>query len=223
MAGGIWPFDPVPGCNVTRDPVADFNETRHLIGLDYVDLLILHWPCDDFADTLRTWQIMESFVDSGTVRALGISNANSSDLDELHSAAKIKPAVLQVGQAIGSDHNVTLGRDLQTRKRAKELGVTYQAYGALGESHATHPVSCVNIFSDPTVVRIAQQHNRSAAQVAYRWLLEHDLAVVAKSADEGHMRSDLEIFDFHLSPEDVEELDAVSCDPSAVSTALSVI
>lgn len=221
MAGGIWPFEPVPGCNVSRDPSADFNLTSHLIGLDYVDLLILHWPCDEFADTLRTWRVMESLVLSGAARAIGISNANSSDLDELYSAAKIKPAVLQVGQAIGSDHNVSLGRDLQTMKRAKELGVTYQAYGALGESHATHPVSCVDIFNDPAVVRIAQRHNRSVAQVAYRWVLEHGLVVVAQSADEGHMRSDLEIFDFQLWREDVEELDAVSCDPSALSETMA--
>jgi len=205
-----WPFVKFPGCDISRDTVADFKTELEWLGQGYADLLLLHFTCDRFEDTLKTWRIMESFVLNGTARAIGVSNFNLADIDQLVEAAVIKPVVNQAGYAIGSPGNATLGRDAATIKRCMELNITYEAYGVFGEPHATAPTSAVDIMHHPTVVKVANQHNVSTSQVAGRWIVQQGMVAVMSSANPDHMKSDLGIFDFHLSEPEMAELNAVS-------------
>lgn len=205
-----WPFVKFPGCNISRDTAADFKEELEWFGVGYADLLLLHFKCDRWEDTLRTWRIMESFVLNGTARAIGVSNFNEADIDQLFEAAVIKPVVNQAGYAIGSPGNATLGRDAGTIKRCRELNITYEAYGVFGEPHATAPTSAVDVMHHPTVVRVAKQHGVNAAQVAARWVVQQGMVAVTSSGNPEHMQSDLNIFDFHLSESEMAELSAVS-------------
>ena len=207
-----WPFLPVAGCgNATRNTTADIEHDLHVIGVGYVDLLLLHFTCDRFEDTLRTWRVLETAALSGRARAIGVSNFNRTDLEQLVAAARIRPAVNQAGFAIGSPQNQTLGRDWGTVQRCQELGVTYMAYAPFGERNATAPTSRVDVLRDPTVRRVAQRHNRSTAQVGLRWVLQHGMAVVTSASSAAYQEEDLGVFEegFELSEQDMAELDAV--------------
>lgn len=204
-----WPFLKFSGCNHSRDTDADYKSSLEWFGVGYVDLVLMHWSCDRYEDTLRTWRAMESFAASGTARAIGVSNYNEADIDQLMKDAIIKPSVNQAGYAIGSPGNATLGRDAGTIKRCRELNITYEAYGVFGEPHATAPTSAVDIMHHPIVLKVAQHHNVSAEQVAARWVVQQGMAFVASSADPVHMQSDLQIFDFQLSESEMAELTAV--------------
>ena len=200
----------MPGCeHEARNTTADIEYDRRVIGVPYVDLMLLHFTCDRWADTMRAWRALEAAVFSGSVRAIGVSNFNRTDIERLHRVARIPPAVNQAGFAIGSPQNATLGRDWATIKRCDELGITYEAYAPFGERHATAPTSRVDVLRDPTVKRVAAHHNRSTAQVALRWVLQHGLVVVSGTASPEHQKGDLEVFDFELSASDMKELDAV--------------
>jgi 2,5-diketo-D-gluconate reductase A len=202
----------MPGCDVSRDTSADIEHDLKIIGVDYVDLMLLHFPCNHFEDTLRTWRVLEAAAVSGKVRAIGVSNFNRTNIEQLMAVAQIPPAVNQAGFAIGSPQNATIGRDWGTIKSCRDHGITYEAYGAFGEPHSTVPTSTVDVLNHPTVKRVAARHNASMSLVAYRWTVQHGMVCLASSADPAHMREDLGVFDFELSETDMAELDAVGAE-----------
>jgi len=206
------PFLPAPNCDVSRNTTADIQHDLDIIGVDYVDLLLLHFPCNNWENTVRTWRVLEAAALSGKARAIGVSNFNRTDVEKLVAVAQVPPAVNQAGFAIGSPQNATMGRDWSTIKRCRELGITYEAYGSFGESHSTVPTSKVDVLNDPVVKRVAARNNRSAALVAYRWTVQHGMVLLGSSSKSVHMREDLGIFEFELSDADMAELDAVGMD-----------
>ena len=205
-----WPFLPVANCSrTTRNTTADVEYDLHTIGIPYVDLMLLHFTCDRFEDTMRAWRVLEEAALSGKTRAIGVSNFNRTDIDQLMAAARIPPAVNQAGFAIGSPLNATLGRDWGTIQRCRELNITYEAYAPFGERNATAPTSRVDVLKDPTVKRVAARNNVTAALVGLRWILQHGMAVVTSGADPEYQREDLRVFDFALSSADMAALDGV--------------
>lgn len=211
------PFLPMPNCSTARNTTADIEHDLNTIGLDYVDLLLLHFPCSHWEDTVRTWHSLEAAALSGKARAIGVSNFNRTDLEKLVEVAHIRPAVNQAGFAIGSPQNATIGRDWSTINRCRELGITYEAYGSFGEHHSTVPTSKVDVLNNPTVKRVAMRHNTSTALVAYRWAVQHGMVVLASSANPEHMREDLDVFGLELTGTDMSELDAVGMGTSVFS------
>jgi diketogulonate reductase-like aldo/keto reductase len=211
------PFLPMSHCDTSRNTTADVEHDLNIIGVEYVDLMLLHFPCNRWEDTVRTWRALEGAALSGKTRAIGISNFNQTNIEKLMTVAKIPPAVNQAGFAIGSPQNVTIGRDWGTINKCRELGITYEAYGSFGEPHSTVPTSKVDVLNHPTVKRVAARNNQSTALVAYRWTVQHGMVVLASSGNPVHMRKDLSIFDFELSAEDMAELDAVGMDSSFIS------
>jgi len=204
-----WPFLPVANCTQSRNTSEDIETTLREIGVDYVDLILLHFTCDHFDDTIRAWRNLEEAALSGKARAIGVSNFNQTDIEKLVAVARISPAVNQAGFAIGSPQNATLGRDWATIKRCREMNITYEAYAPFGERNATAPTSRVNVLHDATVKRIAVQHNTSAALVGLRWIFQHGMTVVTSTPDSVYQQSDLRVFDFELSAADMDELDAI--------------
>lgn len=204
-----WPFLPVANCSKVRNTTADVEYDLQTIGVQYVDLMLLHFTCDRFEDTLGAWRALEAAALSGQARAIGVSNFNRTDIDLLMAAARIPPAVNQAGFAIGSPLNATLGRDWGTIQRCRELGITYEAYAPFGERDATAPTSRVDVLNDPTVKRVAARNNVTTALVGLRWILQHGMAVVTSGANPEYQREDLQVFDFALSSADMAMLDGV--------------
>ena len=173
-------------------------------GLDFVDLMLLHWPCTTFADTLKMYKQLEPLVHSGHARAIGISNFNSSEIEKLMPHVHVKPAVNQCGFSIASHFEATStwGRDDATRRTCAKHGITYVAYSPLGGT----TVSTGHVLSDPTVKAVAKAHNRSAAAVALRWVTQQGVVAVTSSDNLGHVRSDLQTFDFNLTASEMAAL-----------------
>ena len=192
---------PSQSTNVTANVKHDLK----MLGLDYVDLLLVHWPCADFEATVATYLALEPFVLSGVARAIGISNFNSSAIEALMPRVNVTPAVNQCGFSISGHFESTSlwGRDDATHASCIKHRITYSAYSPLG-GVAKHGTG--HVLNDPTVNAVAASHNRSAAQVALRWVTQQGVVAVTSSDKLTHTASDLQSFDFNLTSAEIEEL-----------------
>ena len=200
-------------CNATgscaklgNNTTEQINHDLKVLGLEYVDLMLLHWPYDTFEESMSAYRAMEDMVASGTARAIGVSNFNASWLERLYNEAKVKPSVNQCALSIGDHTSPMWGRDDETVKMCKKLGVTFEAYSPLG---GWARGGTGHILNDPIVKSIGETHNKSAAQVALRWIVQQDLAVVTASNDIEYDESDLELWDFALTNEEMQQLSSI--------------
>lgn len=165
-----------------------------LMGIEVVDLMLLHWPCATMEQTIATYRSLEEFALAGKARAIGISNFNSTLIDALYAAGlRVPPSVNQCGFSIGNHDDSKNGRDFDTLNKCKELGITYSAYSPLGG------LSGVDVLGNPTVKSIGEHYGKSSAQVALRWLTQQGIVVVTASDKVSHLQTDLDIFNFTLS------------------------
>lgn len=187
-----------PGWNSTADEAID-NDLKQ-IAVAQLDLILLHWPCPSVQDTVVAYRALEAALKAGKTRAIGISNFNASEIDELLQRVDHKPSVNQCGFSIGNHNNSTLGRDFDTLHHCQRLGITYSAYSPLGG------LSGVDVLNNPIVKEVASSHNKSTAQIALRWVVQQEVVAVTASDKEGFDREDLGIFDFSLSQEEMKRL-----------------
>ena len=171
------------------------------LGLDYVDLYLIHWP-----NPLPTrgawrelnaeiWRAFEEALDAGQIRALGISNFRRHHFDALLETATVMPAVHQIKFMPGI-------RQPDVEAFSREHDVVLEAYTPLGKGQA--------LLNDPAVVAIATRLERTPAQVCLRYALENDYVPLPKSGDEGRIRENADIFDFSLNADDHAVLDALT-------------
>jgi diketogulonate reductase-like aldo/keto reductase len=172
------------------DPVAEAEQSLRRLGVDHVDLYLVHWPQ---GDPIRAWPGMERSRERGLARSIGVSNFSTSDLAAVMTAGTIPPVVNQVQFS-----PVTYRRALLDACRQR--GVLVEAYSSLGTGRH---------LDDKTVRRVAQRVGRTPAQVLLRWCLQHDLLVIPKSVHRDRIRENAQIFDFALPPRDMAELDAL--------------
>lgn len=201
-AGGLPAMCGVLGHNTS----SQIDHDIATLGVDYVDLMLLHWPCDTFEETLAAYSAMESMVTAGTAKAIGVSNFNASMVDRIVRAAKIKPAVNQCGFSVAGHTDDTWGRDDATVAMCKKHGITYEAYSPLG---GWAKGGTGRVLNDPTVKAIALKHNKTSAQVALRWVAQQDIVVVTSSKKKEHDEEDLEIFKWSLTEDEMARLAAL--------------
>jgi 2,5-diketo-D-gluconate reductase A len=172
------------------DPAAEAEQSLSRLGVDQVDLYIIHWPQ---GGATWAWPGMERALQLGYTRSIGVSNFSASELNEVMATARIAPAVNQVQFS-----------PFEYRRRLLEgcrrLGVALEAYSPLGTGHH---------LSDKTVRRVAQRLGRTPAQVLLRWCVQHDVPVISKSTHRDRIQENAQIFDFALSSEDMAELDGL--------------
>jgi diketogulonate reductase-like aldo/keto reductase len=173
-----------------RDAEAEAQRSLERLGVDYVDLYLVHWP--QGAPT-RDWAGMERARARGYARSIGVSNYGVSDLDELLAVAELPPAVNQV-QFSPFEYRRRL---LQA---CEERNVTLEAYSPLGTGRH---------LSDEGVWELARRVARTPAQVLLRWCVQRDLPVIPKSTHRDRIEENGQIFDFTLSDEDMAALDAL--------------
>ena len=174
------------------------------LGMDRVDLYLVHWPVE--GRRAETWRAMERILADGKARAIGVSNYTIRHLEELHSTAKVPPAVNQV-----EFHPFLFQRDLLDHCRRR--GIRLEAYAPLVKAQR---------MEHPVLVRVARKHRKTPAQVLIRWCLEHEVVVIPKSVRPERIRENLGVFDFSLDAADLAELDGLdegyrtSWDPTPV-------
>jgi diketogulonate reductase-like aldo/keto reductase len=200
-------FTPLAGQDPTRvpyDPNATLPEqvfqsvavSLKNLQTTYIDCLVLHSPFANATQTLEVWRAMASFVESGSVRQIGISNCYALEsLQALHAAARIKPRVVQ------NRFYDRTGYDREIRAFCRSNQIMYQSFWTL----TANP----HILAHPTITTLASKYIRTPAQILFRYLTQTDLVPLTGTRSEAHMREDLEIFDFELTIPERAALDAL--------------
>jgi len=172
---------------------AGFEHSRRLLNVDYVDLYLMHWPVPELR--LETWRAMEELLESGKARAIGVSNFMVRHLDELAQVATHLPSINQIEL---SPYSYRSRSDVIDWCRSR--GVQVEAYSPLTKGLK---------LNDPPLVRIAQAHGRSTAQILIRWALQKGLVVLPKSTRAERIESNADVFDFAISDAEMATLDAL--------------
>jgi diketogulonate reductase-like aldo/keto reductase len=162
------------------------------LGMEHVDLWLVHWPPRRPA-MVSTWQEFLAAQRDGLARAVGVSNFSTSQIDDLVKETGETPAVNQIPWSPWEHHP---GRLAESAAR----GVVVEGYSPLARSR----------LSDPVLAEIAAAHNVTPAQVVLRWHLEHDIVVIPKSARPERIKSNLDIFGFTLTADEITRIDALS-------------
>lgn len=173
-----------------------FETSLQKLGLDYLDLYLIHWPGQDKERFKATWKALEKLYKDGRVRAIGVSNFHVHHLEDLLEDAEIKPMVNQV--------------EYHPHLAQKELKSFCQNHGI--QLEAWSPLKQGQLLDDPTINEIAQKYGKSAAQVILRWDLQNEVVTIPKSIKEHRIIENADIFDFELSHEDMEKIDGLNKD-----------
>lgn len=183
---------------------AAFQASLDRLGLDYLDLYLIHWPANEKqfgADAAKinaeTWRAMEELYEAGKIRAIGLSNFMPHHVAELLKTAKIKPMVDQIEVHPGWTHAEEI-------KKLQAMDIVVEAWGPLGGQGAT-------VLVDPTMQKIAAAHGKSTAQVSLRWILQQGVVPLPKSVHADRIKQNMDLFDFELSN---EEMQAISVLPN---------
>lgn len=173
-----------------NDPVAAAEQSLRRLGVDQVDLYLVHWP---EGGPTWAWPRMERARELGLARSIGVSNFGARQLEEVIAAGTIPPAVNQVKFSPFEYRQALLDA---CRKR----NVAVEAYSSLGTGRH---------LSNETIKGLAQRIGRTPSQVLLRWCLQHDLSVIPKSTRRERIAENARIFDFELSDADMAELDSL--------------
>lgn len=176
-----------------------FEISLNKLGLDYLDLYLIHWPGKD--KYKETWKAFEKLYKEGRVRAIGVSNFQIHHLEDLISSAEIKPMVNQV-----ECHPHLTQKDLYSY--CKKEGIQLEAWSPLKQG---------KLLNDSTLSEIAQKYNKSVAQIILRWDLQNGVVIIPKSIKEHRIMENANIFDFELALEDMQKIDGLNQDSRAGS------
>ncbi len=171
-----------------------FDESLRRLGLDHVDLFLIHWPRPREDRYVETWTAFEKLAADGRARAIGVSNFTVEHLERLASETATVPAVNQV--------------ELNPRFAQPELrayhaahGIATEAWGPIGQGG--------DLLDDGLLTALAERHGRSPAQIVLRWHVQRGNIVFPKSVDPGRIRENIDVFDFALAPEDMAAIDGL--------------
>ena len=179
-----------------------FEESLQKLGLDYLDLYLIHMP---FGDYYGSWRAMEELYKAGRIRAIGVCNFMPDRLLDLCYNAQVIPQVNQIER----HPHYQRSEDLQIMK---ELGVQPQAWAPFAEG-------LKGMFTEPVLMEIAARHSKTPAQVILRWNVQQGVIVIPKSVHKERMVENLDIWDFELDAEDLDKINELDKDcPSMLDT-----
>ena len=167
-----------------------FDTSISNLGLEYIDLYLIHWPCARRGLFPETYRALETLYREGKVRAIGVSNFQPQHLDRLLETAEVVPAVNQI------ELHPWLQQD-ELREKHELLGIRTEAWSPLGRGQ---------VLKDPVILALAAEHDRTPAQIILRWHLQLGNIAIPKASSSGRIRENFEVFDFELTPLDMSEI-----------------
>lgn len=171
-----------------------FDQTLKKLGLDYLDLYLIHWPGKN--KFKNTWRALEELYFHQKVKAIGVSNFHIHHLNDLISIANIKPMVNQV--------------EFHPRLTQKSL-INYCKQENI-QLEAWSPLMQGNLMTNNTLLQISHKYNKSVAQIILKWDLQHGVVTIPKTTNEKRLIENMNIFDFELSTEDMKKIDNLNQD-----------
>ena len=181
--------------------VSDFNYERakkgidtslQKLGLDYMDLYLLHQP---YGDTMGAWRALEEAQKEGKIRAIGVSNFYADQLQDLMLTMPVKPVLNQI------EVNPWYQQDAEV-KFAQSQDVRVEAWAPFAEGKH-------DIFKNETIAEIAAKYGKSNGQVILRWLLQRGITVIPKSVHQKRMAENIDVFDFELTDDDMKKMESL--------------
>jgi 2,5-diketo-D-gluconate reductase A len=170
------------------------------LGLDYVDIYLIHWPLPRLERYLDSYRAMLALRGQGLIRSVGVSNFTKAHIARLDRETGVLPAVNQIQLSPALPRTAL-------RTYLEKHGIVTQSYSPLGRKEGAHQA--------PVVRELAQRYGRTPEQVILRWHVQQELVAIPKSADPRRQRANLDVFDFALSPEDMSRLRALDRGESA--------
>ena len=166
-----------------------FERSLKNLGLDYLDLYLIHMP---FGDYYGAWRAMEELYEQGKIRAVGVCNFLPDRLLDLCKNMRIRPMINQI------EHHPHDQRD-EELALMKKMGVQPEAWAPFAEG-------LKGMFSEPLILELAQKYHKTPGQILLRWNIENGCVVIPKTVHESRMRENLDIWDFQLSKQDLERM-----------------
>ena len=166
------------------------------LNLPYLDLLLIHWPVGDYCGA---WKDMEKAVEAGKIKSIGLSNFKKKNLDDILKIAKIMPVVDQV-----ECHPYDPCDDL--RKELDKIHCYIEAWSPIGRGNA-------QLLKEELLVNLGKKYYKSVPQVILRWHIQKGNIIFPKSSNPVHIKENINIFDFNLTKEEVEQIDGLKREP----------
>ncbi len=177
-----------------KEALRAFDESMDRLGLDYLDLYLIHWPNPPMFRSrwqeanAEAWKAMEELYEKGRIRSIGISNFRPHHIEALVKVAKVKPMVNQIRLCPGETQDEVVAA-------SRAHGMLLQAYSPLGVGR---------IFDVPEMKALAEKYGKSVAQICVRWSLERGYLPLPKSVTPSRIAENAQVFDFELDPADVQ-------------------
>ena len=168
---------------------ASIEESLKKLQTDYIDLLLIHQP---FGDYYGTYRAMEEYYKAGKLRAIGVSNFYPDRFVDIVNFVEIKPMVNQVETHV-------FNQQIIPQEIMKEYGTQIESWGPFAEGKN-------NLFTNEILVKIGKKYDKTAAQVALRYLIQRDIVVIPKTVKKDRMIQNFSVFDFELSEDDMKEI-----------------
>ncbi|MEU8114162.1 aldo/keto reductase [Micromonospora sp. NPDC053740] len=171
---------------------ATLEASLEALGVEYVDLWLIHWPPSSPGDSIPLWRELLAARDENLARAVGVSNYSTAEIDELIQSTEENPAVNQIRWSPSL-------YDRQRHTEHRDRGVVLEGYSPFKTSD----------LSDPVLTRIAGAHGVSPAQVVLRWHIDHEIVVIPKSVTPERITANFDVFHFSLTAEEMRDIDAL--------------
>ncbi len=180
-----------------EDTLEGYEESLLNLGLDYIDLYLLHHPYREYAtwqkEIVSSWKALENLYKNKKVRAIGVCNFSYPYYDVLLHCYKVKPAINQI--EVNPQYKYSKNVEI-----TKQNGIQVVAWSALNKGH---------IVNEPTIKELAKKYNKTEAQIALKWNIQQGNAVLTRSTKEQRIKDSLNIWDFQISKEDMDRINKI--------------
>jgi len=180
--------------------VAGLDDSLRRLGLEYVDLLLIHWPLPQRDQYVSTWETFIRLREAGKARAIGVSNFKPAHIDRLIAETGVTPAVNQIQLSPAIPRR-------EQRAYDTEHGIVTESWSPIGAGG--------DLLRQSAIVGVAEKHGRTPGQVVLRWHVQNGLVAIPKSRDPERMAQNLAVFDFELDGDDLAALDSLDEGPDA--------